>query len=97
MAVIVPLTTICDAAVVGVEVHRVAGGEGQRPVVGDRLAGPISNTEMLGATFSVAPEATVKPPGKTYCRLDVLVPIWLSASVCPAGQRAGVDVDLLEA
>ena len=26
-------------------------------------------------TLKVAPEATVKPPEKTYCRLDVLVPI----------------------
>ena len=45
----------------------------------------VSNTEMLGATFSVAPEAIVKPPEKTYWRLDVLVPIGFSASVCPAG------------
>ena len=26
----------------------------------------VSSTEMVGATFSVAPEAIVKPPEKTY-------------------------------
>ena len=83
VAVMVPLTTICVAAV---EVLKSTVS----PVA--KLSVPlsvsvwpsVSTTETLGPTVSVAPDATVKPPGKTYWRLDVLVPIGLRPA-CPLG------------
>ena len=66
--------------VVGIEVHGVAGGKAKGPIVGDRLAVGEQDGNV-GCDAQGCPEATVKPPEKTYCRLDVLVPIRLSASV----------------
>ena len=56
----------------------------------------VSRTGTLDATLKVTPEATVKPPEKTYCRLDVLVPIRFRRERLTGGQCCRVDVDLLE-
>ena len=45
----------------------------------------VSRTGTLDATLEIAPEATVKPPEKTYCRLDVLVPIRFRLRSCLLG------------
>ena len=62
VAVMVPLTTICERRC-SCRSHGVAGGEVQRPVVGERLASRAGRGRWP-ATLSVAPEATVKPPGR---------------------------------
>ena len=62
-----PLTTICVVAVVGCrrsERHGVAGVEGHRPVVGDRLA-PADLDADVGRDRQRRPDWTVKPLGKT--------------------------------
>ena len=94
VAVIVPLTTICRRRSTSTA-HRVAGGEAQRPAVGERLAGR-QHHGYARPHDQRRPRGHRETAGEDVLQVRRVGADRVECQRLPLGSVSAIDVDLLE-